>query len=138
MQYPTETAKEAYFSARIIIDAAGVPREIAEKLVPGTPADVLIITGERIVLAYFLEPIKGPPRQGDARELSAPRGADGVTSFPDLLGSDACGLDNRRPTCDLALNQRSKRLRAALGPIRNVAAEVEQALAHALVVERIV
>jgi len=53
-----ETTKETYFSARIIIDAAGVPREIAEKLVPGMPADVLIITGERTVLAYFLGPIK--------------------------------------------------------------------------------
>jgi len=53
-----ETAKDTYFSARIIIDAAGVPREIADKLVPGMPADVLIITGERTVLAYFLGPIK--------------------------------------------------------------------------------
>ena len=53
-----ETAKETYFSARIIIDAAGLPHEIAEKLVPGMPADVLIITGERTVLAYFLGPIR--------------------------------------------------------------------------------
>jgi HlyD family secretion protein len=35
-----------------------VPREIAQKLVPGMPADVLIVTGERTVLAYFLGPIK--------------------------------------------------------------------------------
>jgi len=53
-----ETTKETYFSVRIIIDAVGMPREIAEKLVPGMPADVLIITGERTVLAYFLGPIK--------------------------------------------------------------------------------
>ncbi len=53
-----EGTKETYFSARIVIDAAGVPREIAEKLLPGMPADVLIITGERTVLAYFLGPIK--------------------------------------------------------------------------------
>ena len=53
-----ETTKETYFSARIIVDAAGVPHEIAEKLVPGMPADVLIITGERTVLAYFLGPIR--------------------------------------------------------------------------------
>ena len=53
-----ETTKETYFSARVIIDAAGVPHEIADKLVPGMPADVLIITGERTVLAYFLGPIR--------------------------------------------------------------------------------
>src|SRR5215468_3966678 len=58
--------------------------------------------------------------------------------FLKLSRSDACCLDNRRPTRDLALNQRSKRLRAARYVIWNVAAEVEQALAHALVVECVV
>jgi len=53
-----EGAKETYFSARVVLDAEDVAREIAQKLVPGMPADVLIITGERTVLAYFLGPLK--------------------------------------------------------------------------------
>ena len=50
--------RETYFSARIIIDVESVPHEIANKLVPGMPADALIITGERTVLAYLLGPIQ--------------------------------------------------------------------------------
>jgi HlyD family secretion protein len=53
-----EGTKETYFSARIVLDAEEVPHEIAQRLVPGMPADVLIIRSERTVLAYFLVPIK--------------------------------------------------------------------------------
>src|SRR5204862_6896980 len=59
-------------------------------------------------------------------------------TLAELFGFDACCLDDRRPTCDLALDQGSKRLRAAFCLIGNVAPEFEQALAHALVVERFV
>jgi hypothetical protein len=63
-----EGAKETYFSARVVLDAEDVPREIAQKLVPGMPADVLIITRET-QRAHVFRADQGPPRQGDAREL---------------------------------------------------------------------
>src|SRR5215472_7922733 len=53
-----------------------------------------------------------------------------------LFGFDACCLDDRRPARDLACDQGSKRLRAALRFSRNVAAEVEQAIMYVLVLER--
>jgi len=53
-----DTTKETYFSARVIIDTASLPPELAKKIVPGMPADVLIITGEHTMLDYLVGPIR--------------------------------------------------------------------------------
>ena len=52
-----EYTREPYFLARVIVDTSTIPSEIHDRLVPGMPADVLIITGERTLLEYLLSPI---------------------------------------------------------------------------------
>src|SRR5215470_3170027 len=54
------------------------------------------------------------------------------------LRLDVCRFDDRRPAGNLGLHQRRERLRSALGLVRNIAAQVEQPLAHDGVVERLV
>ena len=49
--------REPYFLARVIVDASTIPEEAHDRLVPGMPADVLIITGERTLLQYLISPI---------------------------------------------------------------------------------
>src|SRR5215204_4872653 len=55
-----------------------------------------------------------------------------------LLRRHARGLEHRRPAGDLALDELLEPLRAAIGAFRDDAAELEQALAHGLVRERLV
>ena len=52
-----EYTREPYFLARVVVDVTTIPKEIHERLVPGMPADVLIITGERTLLQYLVSPI---------------------------------------------------------------------------------
>jgi HlyD family secretion protein len=52
-----EATRESYYPARIVVDLAALPRDIADRLVPGMPADVLVTTGERTVLAYLAGPL---------------------------------------------------------------------------------
>lgn len=52
-----ETTRQPYYLARVRMDQGAVPREIAAKLTPGMPADVLISTGERTMLQYLLQPL---------------------------------------------------------------------------------
>jgi HlyD family type I secretion membrane fusion protein len=51
--------QQQYFSAKVVIDYSMVPDDIAKKIQPGMQAEVLISTGERTALAYFLGPLKG-------------------------------------------------------------------------------
>lgn len=53
-----ERTRESYYQTRVVVDAAALPNEIAGKISPGMPADVLIITGERTLLAYLLGPLR--------------------------------------------------------------------------------
>ncbi|MEO1197720.1 MAG: HlyD family type I secretion periplasmic adaptor subunit [Pseudomonadota bacterium] len=53
-----EQTGERYFSTEVSVDRAqleGLSSDI--ELVPGMPADVFIVTGERTVIGYFVEPI---------------------------------------------------------------------------------
>jgi len=50
--------QQPYFTARVMIDYSMVPDEIARKIQPGMQAEVLISTGERTALAYFIGPLK--------------------------------------------------------------------------------
>ena len=52
-----EATRQPYYLARVHMDQGSVPREIAAKLTPGMPADVLISTGERTMLQYLVQPL---------------------------------------------------------------------------------
>lgn len=47
---------EQYYGATIIIDQKTIPAEIKGSFVPGMPAEVVIITGERTLLQYLIGP----------------------------------------------------------------------------------
>ena len=50
--------QQPYFAAKIVIDYSAVPENIAKKIQPGMQADILISTGERTALTYFIGPLK--------------------------------------------------------------------------------
>jgi len=52
-----EYTREPYFLARVVVDTSTIPQDIHARLMPGMPADVLIITGERTLLQYLFSPI---------------------------------------------------------------------------------
>lgn len=54
---PTTNGAEPYYSARIQVSDADVPRDIRERLLPGMPADVIISTGERTFVEYLIRPL---------------------------------------------------------------------------------
>jgi HlyD family secretion protein len=49
--------QQPYFSAKVMIDYSAVPDHVAKKIQPGMEADVMISTGERTALAYFVGPL---------------------------------------------------------------------------------
>ena len=53
-----EITREVYFEVRVVVDESSVPEEIADRIVPGMPAEVVITTGERTVLDYLIKPIE--------------------------------------------------------------------------------
>jgi HlyD family secretion protein len=57
-QTSNQQQQQPYFAAKIVIDYSAVPENIAKKIQPGMQADVLISTGERTALAYFIGPLK--------------------------------------------------------------------------------
>ena len=57
-QTGNQQQQQPYFSAKVVIDYNAVPENIAKKIQPGMQADVLISTGERTALTYFLGPLK--------------------------------------------------------------------------------
>ena len=52
-----DTTKQPYYSAKIVIDYTTLSPEIAQRILPGMQADVLISTGERTVLEYLIGPL---------------------------------------------------------------------------------
>jgi HlyD family type I secretion membrane fusion protein len=59
-----ETTKQSYYLARVVINRGDMPTQVAEKLTPGMPADVLIVTGERSALEYFVGPLRNALAKG--------------------------------------------------------------------------
>lgn len=53
-----EASREPYYQTRVVIDRNALPRHVAEKLVPGMPAEVMIATGERTALEFLLGPLR--------------------------------------------------------------------------------
>lgn len=52
-----EAAKVAYFAGEVVADKATIPDHVRQKLSAGIGAEVLIVTGERTVARYLLEPL---------------------------------------------------------------------------------
>jgi HlyD family secretion protein len=52
-----DSTQQSYYLARVVMTRADVPAAIAAKLMPGMPADVLIVIGERSMLSYLVEPL---------------------------------------------------------------------------------
>jgi HlyD family secretion protein len=52
-----EVTKQPYYSARVTIDYSTLPPEVADHILPGMQADVLISTGERTMLQYLVGPL---------------------------------------------------------------------------------
>ena len=52
-----ELSKEPYYKVLIEIDRSTIAAELARRMVPGMPVDVIISTGERTVLQYLLDPL---------------------------------------------------------------------------------
>ena len=52
-----DTTKQPYYSAKVVIDYTTLSPELAQRILPGMQADVLISTGERTVLEYLVGPL---------------------------------------------------------------------------------
>jgi HlyD family type I secretion membrane fusion protein len=52
-----ESTHDPYFAAEVTVDRASIPREFADRLTAGIPADVVIPTEARTVMDYLLYPI---------------------------------------------------------------------------------
>lgn len=53
-----ETSREPFYLTRVVIDRENLPRNVAEKLVPGMLAEVMIGTGERTALEFLIGPMR--------------------------------------------------------------------------------
>jgi HlyD family secretion protein len=52
-----DNTKQSYYLARVVMPRGNLPPAVGAKLTPGMPADVLIVTGERSMLSYLVEPL---------------------------------------------------------------------------------
>lgn len=56
--YPEDQREPAYYLARISVPDGNVPDMIKGRIIPGMPADAIIITGERTMVDYLVKPIR--------------------------------------------------------------------------------
>lgn len=56
--YPEDQRQPAYYLARISVPDHNVPDIIKGRILPGMPADAIIITGERTMVDYLVKPIR--------------------------------------------------------------------------------
>lgn len=59
-----EVTRQPYYELRISVQVSRFPDAIRSKLKPGMPAEILVATGERTVLAYLLQPLGDAMRRG--------------------------------------------------------------------------
>ena len=52
-----DVSREAYYKVSIEIDRSTVAEDLARRMVPGMPVDVIISTGERTALQYLFDPL---------------------------------------------------------------------------------
>src|SRR5690606_14005036 len=55
---PDDPRVEAYYIARVEVPDSEIPAEIRGRLVPGMPAEIIFVTGERTLVQYLLKPIQ--------------------------------------------------------------------------------
>lgn len=55
---PDDPRVEAYYIARVEVPESEIPTEIRGRLVPGMPAEVIFVNGERTLVQYLLKPIR--------------------------------------------------------------------------------
>ena len=53
-----DITKQSYYAVRVVIDYSTLPPAVADHILPGMQADVLISTGERTFLQYLIGPLK--------------------------------------------------------------------------------
>jgi type I secretion membrane fusion protein, HlyD family len=58
-----EATGQSYYELSVAVGDDGFPAELRDAMVPGMPAEVVVSTGERTVLAYLMQPL------GDAMRL---------------------------------------------------------------------
>lgn len=58
-----EASKTAYFLAIVRVDDKNLPKDVADKMTAGMPAEVIVPTGERTVLQYLFEPLSNTLRK---------------------------------------------------------------------------
>lgn len=63
-----DISQQQFYALRVSVRASGFPEAVRSKLRPGMPAEVLVATGERTVLAYLLQPLTDSMRTGFREE----------------------------------------------------------------------
>ncbi len=53
-----DAGRDPHFAARVVIDPSTLPPDVAAKLMPGMPAEVLIITGARTAFDFLIGPLR--------------------------------------------------------------------------------
>ena len=59
-----ETSKQPYYRGIVGLDSTDVPDEWRSRVRAGMPAEVIVATGERTVLSYFVSPLTSTLRRG--------------------------------------------------------------------------
>ncbi|MEO3386188.1 HlyD family type I secretion periplasmic adaptor subunit [Mesorhizobium sp. CAU 1741] len=55
---PEDTRVEPYYVARVEVAEADIPSQIRGRLVPGMPAEVIFVAGERTLVQYLVKPLQ--------------------------------------------------------------------------------
>ena len=63
-----ERSGQTYYTARVVVDAAQLGALDGVTLVPGMPAETLIVTGERTLLQYLIQPVRDSLRRAFREE----------------------------------------------------------------------
>jgi HlyD family secretion protein len=58
-----EGSKESYYRGIVVLDKTEIPEELRPRLRAGMPAEVLVASGERTVLSYFVSPLTSTLRK---------------------------------------------------------------------------
>lgn len=59
-----QATNQSYYELKVSMDGEGFPEQVREALVAGMPAEVVVATGERTVLAYLTQPMMDAMRVG--------------------------------------------------------------------------
>ena len=59
-----DVSQQLVYALRVSVRSAGFPAKIRNRLKPGMPAEVLVATGERTVIAYLMQPLLDAVRSG--------------------------------------------------------------------------